>query len=77
MPAANDRQEGGNHYKQMKIEPWDFIAINNIGFMAGNVIRYVARADKKGGLEDWKKALHYCEKAIELEEQKMNTPNKP
>ena len=32
---ANQEQIGGNHYKKLKIQVWDFIAANNlIGFKA-------------------------------------------
>jgi hypothetical protein len=35
------------------------------GFLRGSVIKYIARCDKKGGLEDLKKARHYLDKLIE------------
>lgn len=31
------------------------------GFVIGNVIKYLFRADKKNGLEDYKKALYYLQ----------------
>lgn len=34
------------------------------GFVIGNVIKYLFRADKKNGLEDYKKALYYLKKII-------------
>lgn len=69
-PDANATQVGGSHYKVQQIQPWDFIAANGIGFLAGNVIKYVARFDKKNGVEDLKKARHYLDKLIELEQAK-------
>jgi hypothetical protein len=69
--AANDRQSGGDHYKKKAIQPWDFIASNNIGFLAGNVIKYVARFEDKGGMLDLEKAQHYLEKLIEVEKAKL------
>lgn len=65
--AANDRQHGGAHYKDRAIQPWDFIADNGIGFLAGNVIKYVARYKHKDGMLDLEKARHYLEKLIEWE----------
>lgn len=62
--SANDKQVGGSHYKG-GIEPWDFIIANNIGFMEGSIIKYVARHTKKNGIEDLKKAQHFLEKLIE------------
>jgi hypothetical protein len=37
-----------------------------IGYLRGNVIKYVARCNDKGGLEDQLKALHYLQKWIEV-----------
>jgi len=39
------------------------------GFLRGNVIKYVARCEDKGGLEDLKKASHYLDKLIEFQSQ--------
>lgn len=64
---ALEIQHGGNHYKDMKIQPIEFIHANNIDYLAGNVIKYIVRHKKKNGLEDVKKALHYCQLIIEME----------
>lgn len=50
-----------SHYASMKIQPIEFIAANNIGFLEGNVIKYVCRHGSKNGLEDLKKAMRYLE----------------
>lgn len=72
---ANSIQHGGNHYKEMAIEPWDYIISNNIGYLEGNAIKYISRWREKGGIEDLKKARHYIDKLIETEEAKLdNTP---
>lgn len=65
--SANDRQEGGDHYKKSSIQPWDAIIDWRLGFLDGNVVKYVARWRKKGGIEDLKKARHYLDKLIETE----------
>lgn len=62
---ANDKQIGGTHYK-MAIEPWDYIVANEIGYLEGNVIKYVSRWKAKGGVEDLRKARHYLDKLIEI-----------
>ena len=68
MPAnANDRQEGGAHYKQHKVQVWDAIIDWDCGYLAGNVIKYVVRFRDKNGIEDLKKARHYLDKLIETE----------
>lgn len=64
--TANDKQVGGSHYRVGSIQPWDYIAANNIGYFEGNIIKYVSRWKQKGGLNDLKKAQHYLEKLIEL-----------
>ena len=63
---ANEIQEGGRHYKEMPIQTWDYIIANKIGYMEGNVIKYVSRWKDKGGIEDLKKARHYLDKLIEV-----------
>lgn len=68
--SANEIQVGGDHYKTAEIQPWDYIVANGIGFLAGNVIKYVTRFDKKNGVEDLKKARHYLDKLIETEQAK-------
>ena len=67
--SANDQQVGGTHYLRA-IQPWDFIAANGIGFFEGNIIKYVTRWRDKAGVDDLKKARHYLDKLIELEENK-------
>lgn len=57
-------QVGGNHYKDMAIQPLEFILANNISFCEGNVIKYVSRWKEKGGVEDLRKAKHYIEVLI-------------
>jgi hypothetical protein len=67
--SANDTQISGNHYKDKTVQPWDYIAANNLGYFEGNVVRYISRWKDKGGVDDLRKAKHYIEKLIELETQ--------
>jgi hypothetical protein len=60
-------QVGGNHYKDLVIQPAEYIALNNISYLAGNAIKYLTRYKKKGGAEDIKKARHYCDLVLEIE----------
>ncbi len=64
---AFEVQIGGNHYKQMKIQPVDFIYENNIPYMEANVIKYVCRHKVKNGLQDLEKAKHYIDLLIQKE----------
>lgn len=59
-------QVGGEHYKNCKIEPVEYIVANNIGFCEGNIIKYVTRHKEKNGLQDLLKARHYINILIEL-----------
>lgn len=68
--SANDRQEGGNHYRNKAIQPWDYIAGNGIGYLEGCAIKYLSRWREKGGVADLRKARHYIDKLIEMEEAK-------
>ena len=65
MSALNN-QEGGSHYKDMLIQPVEFIVKNNLPFLEGNVIKYTCRHKSKNGVEDLKKAIHYLELMMEL-----------
>lgn len=60
-------QEGGTHYKDMVIQPVEYIHSNNIDYLSGNVIKYVSRHKSKNGAEDIKKAIHYLQLILELE----------
>lgn len=69
---ALDVQVDGNHYKDQAIQPVEYIHANGIGYMEGNVIKYVSRWRKKNGIKDLEKAKHYIELLIELENRKCS-----
>ena len=60
-----DSQVGGKHYKNMKIQPAEFINENRLLFAEGNAIKYICRHSTKGKEEDVKKAIHYLEMILE------------
>jgi hypothetical protein len=68
--GANSKQVAGSHYSDKEIQPWDYIHANNLCYFTGNCVKYVSRWRDKGGIDDLKKAIHYLEKLIELEEGK-------
>jgi Protein of unknwon function (DUF3310) len=73
MRRADDDQVGGDHYKNMEITPWDVLAVwlgaeGFCAYLRGNVLKYLARYKAKNGVEDLKKARHYLDKLIEMEE---------
>jgi len=59
-----DRQVGGNHYKNFHIQPYEFISKNNLSFFQGCVVKYVCRYLFKNKIEDLQKIIHYCELEI-------------
>jgi hypothetical protein len=65
--AALDRQEGGDHYKKLAIQPVEYIHANGIGFCEGSAIKYLTRWRAKGGIEDLRKARHFIDLLIEME----------
>lgn len=68
--SANARQEGGEHYKTHTYETWDVILDWNLGYLDGNAVKYLSRWRLKGGVQDLKKARHYIDKLIEIEQLK-------
>ena len=62
---SSEKQVGGKHYLKYKIQPVEFIIKNNIGFVEGNIIKYVLRFKEKGGVQDLLKAKHYIELLID------------
>jgi len=65
--SALDRQISGSHYKTMKIQPLEYALENDLGVCEHAVIKYVSRWREKGGVDDLRKAIHYCEILIERE----------
>lgn len=71
------KQEGGNHYKEKKIQPWEIIEEYNLDFWEGNILKYLLR-QKDNRLLDLKKIIHYTEYCIyklnlnDKEEKKKN-----
>ena len=60
-----EKQVGGKHYKNFKIQPAEFINENKLLFAEGNAIKYICRHSFKGKEEDIKKAIHYLEMILE------------
>ena len=84
--SANDRQEGGSHYKNMSIQPWDALASWQTkeqfeGYLMGSAIAYLARVNSKGvpgkgGDGDVAKAMHFLEKWREVRRGSIAEPLK-
>jgi hypothetical protein len=71
MDTPPSRNQGPSHYTGLDIQPWEAMESwmtkdEFIGFLRGNIIKYLARAPRKGGVEDYRKAKHYLEKLLSL-----------
>jgi hypothetical protein len=60
-----NKQVDGDHYKNMKIQPAEFINENKLLFAEGNAIKYICRHKQKGKRKDIEKAIHYLEMILE------------
>lgn len=65
MSKPSDLQYGGDHYKDMAIQPTEFITLNHIPFPLGCAIKYCSRVGRKGdradALTDLQKAKHFID----------------
>ena len=60
-----NKQIGGAHYKDMVVQPSEFINKNKLLFAEGNAIKYICRHASKGEVQDLEKAKHYIDMIIE------------
>lgn len=65
--SALNQQAGGSHYKNLAIQPVQYIMANNLDFLQGNIIKYTTRHKSKNGAEDLRKVIHYAQLALELQ----------
>lgn len=67
MDNPLNTQVGGNHYKDLAIQPAEFVMANKIPWAEGNAIKYIVRHRNKNGREDLEKAKHYIDMIIARE----------
>lgn len=69
LQSVLDRQEGGNHYKELAIQPIEIAHKNKLCFRIFSALKYMMRHDKKGGEQelDIRKAIHYLQILLEQE----------
>jgi len=70
---ADDIQIGGDHYKDMGVQPWDVMQSvltheEFVGFLKGNIIKYAMRQGRKDS-DDAGKCTHYKQKLAEVEKE--------
>lgn len=56
MQTPEENAINPSYYQQGKIEVCDFIVDQNLGYLAGCIIKYLCRYKKKNGVEDLKKS---------------------
>jgi hypothetical protein len=64
---ASDKQVAGTHYRNLSIQPSEFIQRNQLNWCEGNAIKYLCRHRNKNGRQDIEKAIHYLQLLIEWE----------
>ena len=63
-----NKQIGGSHYKNMVVQPSEFINKNKLQFAEGNAIKYICRAGfKDSKIQDLEKAIHYLQNELHHE----------
>jgi hypothetical protein len=65
--SARDKQIGGDHYRNLAIQPVEYNHANKIPFIEGSIIKYATRWREKGGIDDLRKIKHFADLLIELE----------
>lgn len=65
--SALDTQVGGNHYKNLKIQPMEYSMANKLDACQHTAIKYITRFRDKGGIADLEKAKHCIDMLIEFE----------
>lgn len=69
--GVNAEQAGGDHYKRMKVQPWDVVdtwpLAERVAYYRGNALKYLMRLnDKDTPKTNAEKAAHYCRKLAEV-----------
>lgn len=64
---AMQKQVGGNHYKDLAIQPAQYCQMNRLNSLESAVIKYATRHQDKNGAEDINKAIHCLELILEME----------
>ena len=74
MKNPYNKQIGGTHYKEMKIQPSKFVIENKMLFAEGNVVKYICRHPYKDGKQDLEKAKHFIDMIIERDYSRDEEP---
>jgi hypothetical protein len=64
---ASESQVAGTHYRDLSIQPSEFIQRNRLNWCEGNAVKYLCRHRNKNGRQDIEKAIHYLQLLLEWE----------
>lgn len=64
---ALEEQVGGNHYKDLAIQPAEYCQRNKMFGLESAVVKYVTRHRNKNGKEDIRKAIHCLQLLLQIE----------
>ena len=67
MADAMKTQIGGDHYRNMAIQPLEYSMANGLNACEHSVVKYVSRHRGKNGKQDLLKAIDMLNKLIEFE----------
>ena len=70
--STYDKQIGGSHYQNFKIQPSKFVIENELLYPEGCVIKYILRHRLKGKKQDLEKAKHFIDMIIERDYPKKD-----
>lgn len=65
--SAFDTQIGGSHYKDLAIQPAQFLRALNVRHLEGEAIYRILRHAQKNGKQDLEKAIHTLQLIIEMD----------
>lgn len=70
-----------SHYKNLAIDTLEIMSVNfsdeaYMGFLEGNVLKYVMRYKMKNGVQDLRKAQYYLDLLINRQEMREENQNK-
>ena len=75
MPSKSDdllkKAPHSSHYKNKGVEPIELIEAFDLGFHAGNAVKYIARYKEKNGIADLEKAAWYIDRLIAQERKRL------
>lgn len=67
---ASETQVGGDHYRNLPVQPFHYSMANGLDPIQHTIIKYVTRFRGKGGIADLEKAKHCIDLLIQWEAER-------